>query len=82
MINILNRLFVAVSKREGDKAIAEILDALMCYTQTHFELEERLMRQAKYKDLDAHIHEHQKLIEQVDHLSRKYLVEEEKADPF
>ena len=76
LINILNRLFVAVSKREGDKAIAEILDALMCYTQTHFELEERLMRQAKYKDLDAHIHEHQKLIEQVDRLSRKYLVEE------
>jgi len=44
LVNILNRLFVAVSKREGDKVIAGILDALMSYTQTHFALEERLMR--------------------------------------
>jgi hemerythrin len=76
LINILNRLFIAVSKREGDKAIAGILDALMCYTQTHFELEERLMQQAKYKDFELHKEEHRKLIEQLDRLSQKYLVEE------
>ena len=44
LVNILNRLFIAVSKREGDKVIAGILDALMSYTQTHFALEERLMQ--------------------------------------
>ena len=41
LISILNRLFVAVFNREGDKAIAGILDALMTYTKTHFALEER-----------------------------------------
>ena len=76
LVNILNRLFVAVCMREGDKVIAEILDALMCYTQTHFELEERLMRQAKYKDLESHMDEHKKLIDQLDQLCKKYLVEE------
>lgn len=64
LVNILNRLFVAVSKREGEKVIAGILDALMSYTQTHFALEEVLMRQAKYKDLEAHVEEHRKLIGQ------------------
>jgi hemerythrin len=76
LVNILNRLFVAVSKREGDKAIAGILDALVTYTQTHFALEERLMQQAKYKDFDAHKVEHQKLLNQLDQLCKKHLVEE------
>lgn len=76
LVKILNHLFVAVSKREGDKAIAGILDALIAYTQKHFALEERLMRQAKYKDLEAHIAEHRLLIEKLDQLCKKYLVEE------
>ncbi len=76
LVNILNRLFIAVSRREGDKIIAEILDALMSYTQTHFALEERLMRQAKYKDLDAHMEEHRLLIAQLDKLCKKHLLEE------
>ncbi|MBI5891015.1 MAG: hemerythrin family protein [Nitrosomonadales bacterium] len=76
LVNILNRLFVAVSKREGDQAIAGILDALVSYTQTHFALEERLMRQAKYKDLEPHIAEHKKLLEQLDQLAKKHMLEE------
>jgi hemerythrin len=76
LVNILNRLFIAVTKREGEKVIAGILDALMSYTQTHFALEERLMSQAKYKDLEAHKEEHKKLIEQLDRLCKKHLIEE------
>lgn len=76
LVNILNRLFIAVSKREGEKAIAGILDALMSYTQTHFALEERLMRQANYKDLESHMEEHRNLIEKLDLLCKKHLIEE------
>jgi hemerythrin len=76
LVNILNRLFIAVSRREGDQAIAGILDALLCYTQTHFALEERLMQQAKYKDYEAHKLEHIKLIAQLDQLCKKHLLEE------
>lgn len=76
LVNILNRLFVAVAKREGDKVIAGILDALMGYTKTHFALEERLMQQAKYQDFEAHKLEHKKLIEQLDQLCKKHLLEE------
>lgn len=76
LVNILNRLFVAVSRREGDKVIAGILDALTSYTQTHFALEERLMRQAQYKDLVPHMEEHRKLLDQLDQLCKKHLIEE------
>lgn len=76
LVRILNRLFIAVSKREGDKAIAGILDALLSYTQTHFALEERLMQQAKYQDYEAHKQEHTKLIGQLDQLCKKHMLEE------
>lgn len=76
LVRILNHLFIAVSKREGDKVIAGILDALMGYTKTHFALEERLMQQARYSDLEAHKLEHKKLIEELDRLCKKHLLEE------
>lgn len=76
LVNILNRLFVAVSRREGDKVIAGILDALTDYTRTHFALEERLMRLAKYEDSAAHMEEHKKMIEKLDALCKKHLLEE------
>ena len=76
LVNILNHLFVAVSKQEGHKAIVGILDALTRYTQTHFALEERLMRQAEYTDIDSHMEEHKKLLEQLERLCDKHMHEE------
>ncbi len=76
LVNILNRLFIAVSRLEGDKVIAGILDALTDYTRTHFALEEQLMRMAKYEDLDAHQKEHRRLMEKLDALCKKHLLED------
>ena len=76
LVNILNSLFIAVSKREANKVIAGILDSLVEYTQTHFALEERLMQEAKYQDFTHHKQEHIKLIEQLDQLTRKFMVED------
>ena len=76
LLNILNRLFITITRREGDKAIAGMLDVLMEYTKMHFLHEERLMQKAKYADIEAHKLEHRKLIEQLDQLRRKHLLEE------
>lgn len=76
LVNILNRLFVAVSKREGNEIIAEILDALTNYTKTHFALEEKMLRQANYDKLEEHMEEHRKLLEHFEQLCKKYMTEE------
>jgi hemerythrin len=77
LVRILNRLFVAVSKQEGKKAIDETLDALVSYSKTHFALEEQLMQQANYADLEAHKIEHNKLIEKLILLCQKHTREQE-----
>jgi hemerythrin len=76
LVNILNRLFVAVWKREGEKAIVGMLDVLMVYVRTHFALEERLLQQAKYQDFDAHKLEHDRLLEQLDQMYGKHFLED------
>jgi hemerythrin-like metal-binding protein len=73
LVHILNRLFSAVSRREGDKIIKVILDALVGYTQKHFSLEENLMRRANYKDIESHLAEHKKLIDQLNQYSNKLM---------
>jgi hemerythrin len=75
LVDMLNLLFSAVAKREAGKVIAGILDSLVEYTQTHFGLEERLLQEAGYQEIDRHKQEHRKLIEQLDHLTRKFRVE-------
>lgn len=72
LVNIINRLFVMVFIRESDKTISETLDRLIRFTETHFELEERLMQQAKYPDFKAHKLEHRILMEELDGLGMKY----------
>jgi hemerythrin len=76
LVNILNRLFIAVSRLEGDRVIAGILDALTDYTRTHFALEEQLMRLAKYPALAEHQEEHRRLMEKLDALCKKHMLEE------
>ncbi len=76
LVAILNHLFLAVARQQGDKVIAGILDALTDYTRIHFALEERLMREANYAELDAHMEEHRRLIAQLDRLCKIHLLEE------
>lgn len=76
LICILNHLFIAVSRRQADKEIAVILDDLVAYTKTHFALEEKLMQQAGYEGFEAHKLEHRNLIERLDQLGKKFMVDE------
>lgn len=71
LIGILNQLFVVVSRPEPDTVIIETLDALLNFTKTHFALEEQLMQQANYGDLEAHKAEHRKLIDRLNQFRQK-----------
>ncbi len=53
--------------RNGKKheVLLELLDFLTSYVDEHFEHEETFMRAYKYPDMDAHIGEHQDLVQTV-----------------
>jgi hemerythrin len=77
LIDIINQLFLAVVHRQSDKIIGEILDALMDYTRTHFELEENLMRGAGYggEEFENHLAIHRAFVEKMEAIAYKVMVE-------
>ena len=77
LVGILNRLYQAVVAREGEQITAEILDTLIDYTQTHFSLEERLLREAGYDphELISHMQEHQNFVQQLATMAARRLTD-------
>lgn len=77
LVDILNRLFLAVVQRESNEITIEILDTLVDYTKTHFGLEEKLLQDAGYDQAEFAVHqrEHEAFVEKISSAASKHLVE-------
>lgn len=73
LLDILNRLDVAIAAGTGSDAIAGVLDRLRDYVTYHFAREERLMRAAGYPDLDTHMRAHAVLERQIGDIRQRHL---------
>lgn len=54
IIQIVNELYAALGKGTERAALTPLLDRLVEYTNTHFEYEERIMREHAFPEFDAH----------------------------
>lgn len=77
LVELLNRLHVAITERHGNEVASEILDELIDYTRIHFAVEESLMRLLDYPDFAEHKAHHEDLLAQV--LQMKTKVEQGQA---
>lgn len=73
----LDRLMLSVNTRKGGVISVEVLDALQCYSETHFRNEEALMREHGYAALAVHRNEHQSFIDEI----RRFRHEADDSDP-
>jgi hemerythrin-like metal-binding protein len=65
LVTLVNELHQAVQDGKSSETLGSILQALFNYTQEHFQREELLMEHINYADIEAHMDQHQKLIDQV-----------------
>lgn len=72
LIDLINTLFDAMSEGKGKTVIGEILEELLKYTDYHFGVEEAKMKEMAYPAYVGHHAEHQKFVEEVTKLYRKY----------
>ncbi|HIJ95823.1 MAG TPA: hemerythrin family protein [Desulfuromonadales bacterium] len=72
LLALINGLHDAVIDGNGAEALGKTLKGLMDYTEYHFAAEESLMKTHDYPDAVAHMEQHEKLINQVRGLLRKY----------
>ena len=72
LFEIVNRLHDAMRAGTSRQEQGNILAFLRTYTVEHFEMEETLMRDTAYPDLDSHKALHDNLVQQVNDLEQKY----------
>jgi hemerythrin len=75
LVDLLNKLYRSIGEKQGGAESRRILGELIACTETHFALEEALMRAMKYSGLKEHQDHHEALLVQV-RIVRKRVEEE------
>lgn len=65
LINLINQFNEALGDEKAQEVLVSTFDQLIVYSLEHFRNEEALMRAKKYSGLEAHVLEHQRLMETV-----------------
>ena len=73
IINLLNKLNIAVKSIDQTPVIADQVDEIISLVKSHFEAEEQLMENYFYPETLKHKQEHQKLLEDIFFLKKKLL---------
>ena len=68
---LFNELYDAMQQGHGSEVIDKVLTSVVDYTAYHFAFEEKLLREAGYKDEAAHRAEHGRLGEQAKQLVQR-----------
>ncbi len=72
LVELVNKLHIGMISGEPHAAMDETLDGLAKYTATHFKHEEELMSTFDFPEIDEHMHEHKKLLEQVSQFHKEF----------
>ncbi len=72
LVDLLNHLFDAMSEGKGKQVVGSVLEELLKYTEYHFGVEEKKMKEMGYPAYPGHQAEHQKFVEEATTLYRKF----------
>jgi hemerythrin len=78
LISIINDFLEHSKSLNNAELMSETLKALLDYTKSHFEREEKIQRECMYPYHEMHLHEHKALVMQVQDMARTYFVEKTK----
>ena len=71
-VGLLSALRHAVTEGRAETEVNEILEQLIDYTKVHFMSEELLMRLYQYPHYEAHVAEHDRMVEQIEQARERY----------
>lgn len=75
LLSLMDQLQQAVDGGENRETVGSVLNALIDYTEFHFEREERMMEACDYPDLDDHQEFHAKLRTKAQNIRNAYLLD-------
>ncbi|MGB5685114.1 MAG: bacteriohemerythrin [Candidatus Electrothrix sp.] len=72
LFEMVNELTDAMKAGHGKDVLGDILNGLISYTASHFQLEENYFQQVKYPDAAAHKREHVAFVQKVTDFKREF----------
>ncbi|MDU9049133.1 MAG: bacteriohemerythrin [Candidatus Electrothrix sp. Rat3] len=72
LVEMINELTDAMKAGQGKDVLGKILDGLISYTASHFQLEEKYFQQVKYPDAAAHKQEHAAFVQKVTEFKKEF----------
>lgn len=72
LIELINALHAQISDRRDSTVVEGFLADLFSEISAHFALEEKLMRDLKYDQIDAHKTEHERLLDEIRDIMEAY----------
>ncbi len=81
LINLLNQVDACIEDNEETTVLGSVLDALVEYTDYHFQREEKMMELSGYEGVQAHASIHRALSQQVRGVYTDYQVDPWSIDP-
>jgi len=71
LLNLVNDLNDAMRQGKSRDVMDDVLTVLVGYTRTHFNAEERLMEQVKYKEIVEHKAQHADFVQKIEDFLQK-----------
>lgn len=72
LMELVIQLHDAMRTGKGRDVVGNILEDLINYTHSHFEMEEKFMREINYSEYEAHKAEHARLVKEVTDLQTRF----------
>jgi hemerythrin len=72
LIDMLNKFYDNIASNSNTENMAELISKMKEYTIFHFKNEEGHLRRHDYPNLKSHIAEHQKFIEKVNEMEKRF----------
>jgi len=72
LVDLVNELHTATSDGRGQEIVSDVMKKLISYTVGHLQREANLMASIHFKNLEGHKIGHQKFIESLQVLQKKY----------
>lgn len=79
IVNYINELYEALSRKESRDLVADVIQKLVEYTKIHFAVEETLMRIFHYPGYDEHKEIHDKLVQNALNYQGRFLAGDDKV---
>lgn len=75
LIEQINTLVTAIEANREEEEIGRLFEFLKDYTHDHFTVEEKLMQDTHYPEIDSHIAEHREFCATIAHLEARMATE-------